>query len=61
VIKPTTFSCIERLISHTGDEKHPAVGSSGGYWSIREALNQGFAETKGLKNREDYGSCKICA
>jgi len=32
--KPSTFSCIERWISHTGNEKYPAVGSSGEYWSI---------------------------
>ena len=41
--KPSTFSCIERWISHTGDGKDPAVGSSGEYWSIGESLNQGFA------------------
>jgi hypothetical protein len=37
-----------RSASHTGDEKDPAVGSSGGYWSIDESLNQGFAEMKDL-------------
>jgi len=44
-----------------GDEKHPTVGSSGEYWSINESLNQHFAEMKGFKNREGYGSCKVCA
>jgi len=29
-----------------GDEKNPAVGSSGEYWSINESLNQGFAEMR---------------
>jgi len=46
--KPATFSRIERSVGHTGNEKHPAVGSSGEYWSISESLNQGFAEMKDL-------------
>jgi len=49
------------LVSHTGAEKHPAVGSSGGYWSINESLNQGFAEMRGFYNREGYGSRKVCS
>jgi len=44
--KSSTFSCIARLNSHTGDEKYPAVGSSGEYWSMSENLNQGFAEMR---------------
>jgi len=40
------------LSSHTGNEKYPAVGSSGEYWSIDESLNQGFAEMKGWYDRE---------
>lgn len=59
--KPSTFSCIERLNSHTGNEKYPAVGSSGEYWSMSESSNQGFAEMRGYYNREGYGSCKVCA
>jgi len=47
-----TFSWIERSYSHTGTEKHPAVGSSGEYWSISGSLNQGFAEMKGRNDRE---------
>jgi hypothetical protein len=27
-----------------GAEKHPTVGSSGEYWSMKEILNQHFAE-----------------
>jgi hypothetical protein len=56
-----TSSWIERSDSHTGTEKHPAVGSSEGYWSISGSLNQGFAEMKGRNDREGYGSCKVCA
>ena len=59
--KPTTPSCIERWISHTGNEKYPAVGSSGEYWSISESLNQGFVEMKDVNRREGYDSCKVCA
>jgi len=44
-----------------GAEKHPAVGSSGEYWSIEKLLNQGFAEMRSLKSYEGYGSCKVCA
>jgi hypothetical protein len=29
-----------RSYSHMGDEKNPAVGSSGEFWSISESLNQ---------------------
>jgi len=44
--QPSTLSWIERSVSHTGNEKYPAVGSSGEYWSMDESLNQGFAEMK---------------
>ena len=47
--QPKTRSWIERSSSHTGNEKYPAVGSSGEYWSISESLNQGIAEMKGRK------------
>jgi len=50
--KPTTPSWVARLSSHTGAEKHPAVGSSGGYWSMNESLNQGYVEMKGRNDRE---------
>jgi len=46
--KPNTFSWIERLFSHMGNEKYPTVGSSGEYWSINESLNQGFVGMKSL-------------
>jgi len=35
-----------------GDEEHPTVGSSGGYWSINENLNQRFAGMTDSLNRE---------
>jgi len=42
-----------------GDEKNPAVGSSGEFWSISESLNQHGTWAKGFViNREGYGSCK---
>jgi len=41
--KSISFSCFERLDSHTGAERYPAVGSSGEYWSIGVGLNQRFA------------------
>lgn len=50
--KPTTPSWVARLSSHTGAEKHPAVGSSGEYWSMNESLNQGYVEMKGCNDRE---------
>jgi len=50
--KPRTFSRIERSVGHTGNEKHPAVGSSGEYWSMSESSNQGFAEMRDLNGRE---------
>jgi len=56
-----TFSWIERSNSHTGTGKHPAVGSSGEYWSISESLNQGFVEMKDRNDRDGYDSCKVCA
>lgn len=59
--KPTTSSWAERSAGHTGNEKHSAVGSSGGYWSMNESLNQDFAEMIGCNDREGYGSCKVCA
>jgi len=39
-------SWFERMYSHTGAEKHPAVGSSGESWSINESLNQRFVGMK---------------
>lgn len=45
--KPISFSWLERLYSHLGNEKRPTVGSSEEYWSMNESLNQRFAEMKG--------------
>jgi len=44
-----------------GAEKHPTVGSSGEYWSMKEILNQHFVENERflVQNREDYESCKV--
>jgi len=49
------------LHSPTGNEKHPAVGSSGGYWSLGESLNLGFVEMKDCNDREGHGGRKVCA
>jgi len=49
------------LHSPTGNEKHPAVGSSGGYWSIGGSLNLGFVEMKDCNDREGQGGRKVCA
>jgi hypothetical protein len=45
--KPISFSWLERLYSHLGNEKRPTVGSSEEYWSMNESLNQRFVEMKG--------------
>jgi len=45
--KSISFSWLERLYSHMGNEKRPTVGSSEEYWSMNESLNQRFVEMKG--------------
>jgi len=42
-----SFSWLERLYSHMGNEEHPTVGSSGESWSMNGSLNQHFAEMNG--------------
>jgi hypothetical protein len=40
------------LHSHTGDEKDPAVGSGGEYWSMNESSNHGFVGMRDRAGRE---------